>query len=154
MAWVIITEEKFDVGSLDLMKHVARQMAEQLGRKSIVLLSGDLGAGKTQFVKFVLESLGCKETASPSFSLENIYQTRLGPVKHFDLYRLETEDDIESSGFWDSFLEPNIVFVEWSERISMESLPKDWRVFSILLKFDGSARQLRWINYAAKDLAT
>src|SRR5687768_16798012 len=99
----IYSQMKYDTSDLERLQGVVRLVIGELKPKTAVLLYGDLGTGKTQFVKYVVEALQGRFPASPSFSLENIYETKLGPLHHFDLYRLESADDIESSGFWDAF---------------------------------------------------
>jgi tRNA threonylcarbamoyladenosine biosynthesis protein TsaE len=91
-----------------------------------VLLSGDLGAGKTQFVKGIAVALGITTpVASPTFAIVNEYTGRAagGRVNllHFDLYRLNSMDDLDGIGFYDYLAEGGVFAVEWQERaIGME----------------------------------
>lgn len=96
--------------------------------KSIWLLEGEVGSGKTETVKTVARVLGLKEVASPSFAIHHQYLTAEGwPVDHLDLYRLESADDLESTGFWDLFGEPEaLILIEWADRLSFDYLPRDW----------------------------
>ncbi len=87
----------------------------------MVLLIGELGAGKTTFVKGIALGLGLKDlrqVCSPSFTILNIYQARF-PVFHFDLYRLEKEGDILDLG-WEDYLDRGVVVVEWGEKVPFE----------------------------------
>jgi tRNA threonylcarbamoyladenosine biosynthesis protein TsaE len=106
------------VHGLDQMREFARELAMRAGRRRLILLDGPMGAGKTQFTRFFVEALGAMETTSPSFAIHNRYETPQGAVEHLDLFRLESIDDLESTGFWDFFLEPEgIVIIEWASRL-------------------------------------
>ncbi len=83
-----------------------------------ILLSGPLGAGKSAFARAFLRAASgdaALEVPSPSYTLVQSYTTRLGPVHHFDLWRLEGEDSVQELG-WDELLQ-DIVLVEWPERL-------------------------------------
>jgi tRNA threonylcarbamoyladenosine biosynthesis protein TsaE len=100
---------------------LARDMARRFKGKEVVLLSGELGAGKTIFAKGIAAGLGMKDCApvcSPSFTIMNIYEAR-HPIYHFDLYRLEKSADILDLG-WEDYLERGVVVVEWGERIPFD----------------------------------
>lgn len=105
-------------------------------KKSLYLLKGELGAGKTEFVKKLGDQLDVNQVASPSFAICNQYQDTTGnnTFYHVDLYRIKNEDDLESSGFWDLFLDEGPVFVEWAEYINPEYFPLGWEVVSIKIK--------------------
>ncbi len=99
-----------------------REIAEKFGKElkagDVVLLNGDLGAGKTTFTRFVLQSRGVKDIVnSPTFSILKTYQ---GDVEfhHFDTYRISADEAIEA-GF-DEVLDDrdSIIFIEWSENIA------------------------------------
>ena len=97
---------------------LARDMARRFSGKEVVLLSGELGAGKTIFAKGIAAGLGiksCAQVCSPSFTIMNIYQARF-PIFHFDLYRLEKSADILDLG-WEDYLDRGVVIVEWGERV-------------------------------------
>ena len=99
---------------------LARRMAAGFKGKEVVLLSGELGAGKTVFAKGLAAGAGVVATdrvTSPSFTLVNVYQGRW-PVFHIDLYRLEREAEILDLG-WEDYLGEGIVVVEWAERLTL-----------------------------------
>jgi tRNA threonylcarbamoyladenosine biosynthesis protein TsaE len=99
---------------------LARRMAAGFKGKEIVLLSGELGAGKTVFAKGIAAGAGVvasERVSSPSFTLVNIYEGRW-PVFHIDLYRLEREAEILDLG-WEDYLGEGIVVVEWAERLTL-----------------------------------
>ena len=82
-----------------------------------IALYGDLGVGKTAFVRGFASVIAPQSTVrSPTFALVNEYRARPLPLFHFDMYRIESEDDLESIGFYD-YLDRGICLVEWSERI-------------------------------------
>ncbi len=98
--------------------NLARTMARRFKGREVVLLSGELGAGKTIFAKGIAAGLGLKEhhlVCSPSFTILNIYEARF-PIYHFDLYRLEKSAEILDLG-WEDHLGRGVVIVEWGERI-------------------------------------
>ena len=86
-----------------------------------VTLIGDIGAGKTQFVRFVLEYLDVSEKiTSPSFVILNEYKTKKFPIYHFDLYRLSGIEDIAGIGYDDYLSLPGFKICEWSERLEQD----------------------------------
>jgi tRNA threonylcarbamoyladenosine biosynthesis protein TsaE len=98
--------------------NLARSMARRFNGREVILLSGELGAGKTVFAKGIAAGLGFKEyhlVCSPSFTIMNIYEASF-PIYHFDLYRLEKDADILDLG-WEDYLDRGVVIVEWGERI-------------------------------------
>ena len=103
-------------------------LAEQLGAAAeagtVLCLVGDLGAGKTLFTQGFARGLGVtEEVTSPTFALMNQYCGRL-PVTHFDLYRLEREEELDEIGFYE-FAEPSggVVLIEWADKFP-DALPK------------------------------
>lgn len=94
---------------------LARSLTPLFKAGQVICLRGDLGAGKTSFVKGALEGLGYDdEVTSSTFALCHRYETN-PPVLHYDLYRLKDTDDLYSIDFFDDINEKNCVFIEWSE---------------------------------------
>ena len=93
-----------------------RELAESLAPGSVVALYGDLGAGKTAFVRGMALGLGVEESvSSPTFTIVNEYPGRI-PLFHFDLYRLRDEGELFDIG-WEDYLDRGgICALEWSER--------------------------------------
>ena len=83
----------------------------------VFYLHGDLGAGKTTWVRGVLNALGYKgRVKSPTYTLVEPYHVAGLDLRHFDLYRLQNEEEWVSAGFRDEFDGRNIFFIEWPER--------------------------------------
>ena len=107
---------------------LAAKFAKVLKRGDMVCLFGDLGSGKTAFVKGMAQGLNIspEHVHSPTFTLMNIYEGKV-PVYHFDLYRISVAD-LGGLGYEEFFYGNGITVVEWSERLE-ELLPKDhWHV--------------------------
>jgi tRNA threonylcarbamoyladenosine biosynthesis protein TsaE len=102
-----------------------REFAKRLKPPALVLLTGDLGSGKTTLTKGIVAGLGAAkedEVTSPTFTLIHIYGST-NKVYHGDLYRIESFHDFETLGFEDVFARPAVVILEWSERFP---LPSPW----------------------------
>lgn len=95
----------------------AQEWATSLRPNDIVALAGDLGAGKTHFVKGLLQGLESDaEVTSPTFTLVHEYGGGRWPVFHFDFYRLERQAEIDEIGFDDYLEEEGVTVVEWADR--------------------------------------
>ncbi|NLT09496.1 MAG: tRNA (adenosine(37)-N6)-threonylcarbamoyltransferase complex ATPase subunit type 1 TsaE [Ruminococcus sp.] len=91
----------------------------------MIAYKGGLGAGKTTFTRGLAIGMGLDDNVtSPTFALVNEYRGKTINLYHFDMYRIENGDDLESTGFYDYPFEDNVAAVEWSENID-EFLPKD-----------------------------
>jgi tRNA threonylcarbamoyladenosine biosynthesis protein TsaE len=102
-----------------------REFAKRLKPPVLVLLTGDLGSGKTTLTKGIVAGLGAAkedEVTSPTFTLMHVYGST-NKVYHGDLYRIESFHDFETLGFEDVFVSPAVVILEWSERFP---LPSPW----------------------------
>jgi tRNA threonylcarbamoyladenosine biosynthesis protein TsaE len=97
---------------------LARKLAAFFSGREVVLVSGELGAGKTVFAKGLAAGLGIADVhqvCSPSYTLINIYDAKY-PIYHIDLYRLGGKSDIEDLG-WEEFLGQGVIIVEWAEKL-------------------------------------
>lgn len=112
-------------------------------KKSIILLMGELAAGKTTFVINFCNLFGLTSVQSPTYSIHQRYSNALIAIDHFDLYRLTDEDELVSSGFFDLLnLSADYKFIEWPERIKIEDLPLDKRVYKLIIKkTEGTSRK-------------
>ncbi|OFZ11797.1 MAG: tRNA (adenosine(37)-N6)-threonylcarbamoyltransferase complex ATPase subunit type 1 TsaE [Bdellovibrionales bacterium RBG_16_40_8] len=124
------------ISSLAELEDYTRSLARILAERSIILLKGPLGVGKTKTVEYLLKQRGYSYVASPTFALHRLYQLEDFTIHHFDLYRIENEDDLETTGFWDVFSnESGWVIVEWADRINVAHLPMNWQVIEIDIEF-------------------
>jgi tRNA threonylcarbamoyladenosine biosynthesis protein TsaE len=106
-----------ETGSVDETRALGRRLGALLREGDVVGLTGDLGAGKTQFTKGIAEGLGSGAlVTSPTFVLMNTYEGRV-PLRHFDLYRLDPVD-LEGLGYYD-VKDASVVVVEWGEKASL-----------------------------------
>lgn len=107
-----------------------RRLAGRLRPGDTVAMTGDLGMGKTQFIRGIARGLGyAGAVTSPTFTLVHEYPGPV-PLYHFDMYRISGWDDLESTGFFDYLAAGGICAVEWSENI-WEALPADAWVVQI-----------------------
>ncbi len=105
----------------------AKRWAKQVKPGSVLCLEGQLGSGKTTFVKGLAEGLGLKhpeQVKSPTFVLMHIYKAKT-PLYHFDCYRLDSAEELENIGFEDFVGDPqSIACIEWAEKAA-KILPPD-----------------------------
>ncbi len=122
-------------------KSIGRQLAAMVKGGNIVLLKGDLGAGKTTFTKGFAEGLGISEViTSPTFSLMNVYPVEehnsIKQLVHIDTYRLEQKDDLLAIGVEDYLGAANTVcIIEWPEKIP--TLLKQHTPISVSISHEG-----------------
>lgn len=96
---------------------LAKRVAARLSPGMVIYLHGDLGAGKTTFVRGVLNALGyAGRVKSPTYTLVEPYHASGLDLRHFDLYRLQDEAEWDAAGFRDEFDGRNILFIEWPNR--------------------------------------
>jgi tRNA threonylcarbamoyladenosine biosynthesis protein TsaE len=105
---------------------IAAALADTLRGGECVALHGDLGAGKTQFVRGLVAGLAGnpRSVSSPTFVLLNIYESGRLKVFHLDAYRVSGADDFESIGFTELLDQRGVVVVEWADRVTA-LLPPD-----------------------------
>jgi tRNA threonylcarbamoyladenosine biosynthesis protein TsaE len=132
---------------------IGREIAAKLVPPVLVLLKGDLGAGKTTLSKGIISGLGAareEDVTSPTFNLVHEFRIphpegspahgRSCKVYHVDLYRIENFHDLESLGLEDALSEKAIVIIEWPERFTLRT---DWPTLEISLDHaDGDARRI------------
>ena len=103
--------------SVEQTEALGAQLAQRLPAGSVVAFTGDLGAGKTAFVRGMARGLGIRErVTSPTFTIVNEYEGGTKPLFHFDLYRLGSDDELFEIGWEDYLARGGICAVEWSER--------------------------------------
>lgn len=112
------------INSIDQMNQFANILAKTLQPKDIILLDGDLGAGKTTLTQFIGKALGVKRTInSPTFNIIKSYKANNMKLHHMDCYRLEASD--EDLGFDEYFEDDAVTIIEWSQFIE-DYLPDDF----------------------------
>lgn len=116
----------------------AKEYAATLNKGDVVLLNGDMGAGKTVFAKGVALGLGIEdEVTSPTYAYMNDYY---GKLYHYDCYRLKSGAQAEGLGLTDYFYGDGVCLIEWSENIA-DVLPEETRTVSIK-KIDENTREI------------
>lgn len=106
-------------------EHIGSLLGEMLTRGDIIALAGELGTGKTTFVRGMAQGMGIegKEVASPSFTLVNEYEGPL-PLFHLDLYRLEDEQELLGIDYDEYIRGDGVAVIEWADRIS-QAVPRE-----------------------------
>lgn len=109
---------KYTTHSYEETFSLAETFAKSLPAASVIFLSGALGAGKTAFCSGLAKGLGCiDEPSSPTYSIVNFYRGET-PFAHFDMYRISTEEDLETTGYFDYLEQGVVIAVEWFENIA------------------------------------
>ncbi|MEO8073739.1 MAG: tRNA (adenosine(37)-N6)-threonylcarbamoyltransferase complex ATPase subunit type 1 TsaE [Acidobacteriota bacterium] len=129
---------------------LAEKLGETLKGGEIILLSGELGAGKTLFTKGVLHALNydIDEVTSPSFTLVNLYKTEKFDVFHIDFWRLNEKADVAQAVGLDEILEDEtaIVIMEWSEKLRRK--PFSGKIIEIKIEGDGDEPRMITVSAA------
>ncbi len=136
----------FRTGSDEETAAVGAVIAERITPPAVVMLIGDLGAGKTTLAKGLVAALGAapaEDVLSPTFSLVHEYEGD-PKVYHLDLYRLETVPEVETLGLEDLWDQRAVVIIEWGEKFDL-ALPGD-RLEVHLKHGDGDSRIIRLIS--------
>ncbi len=134
--------QQFHSASVQETEAIAKAVASKLSPGDILAFRGDLGAGKTAFVRGLFEGLGCRgEAASPTFDIVHEYPGRI-PLYHFDMYRVHTFDDLYSTGFFDYMDQGGILAIEWSENIE-GVLEEEQTIFIDIEKTGETTRSIR-----------
>lgn len=112
---------------------LAQSLAETLRPGDVIAFRGGLGAGKTAFVRGLAKGLGVTdEVSSPTFAIVNIYRGGRLTLAHFDMYRIESAEALEDTGYYDLIADgaPVVYAIEWSENIE-QALPEDAIIVTI-----------------------
>ena len=132
---------KYLVKGEKALEGIARDILRHHEEEKVFLFYGELGAGKTTFIKYFCRTLGVEDTVqSPTFSIVNEYHTQGGvPVYHMDLYRIEEEREIQDIGLEEYLYSGRYCFIEWPEK--MGYVPEDAVVVRIRV-LSGDAREI------------
>lgn len=132
--------------SPDETYRLASCLGQRLQGGELIALEGELGAGKTHFVKGLAAGLGSEEpVTSPTFTLIHMYEGRL-PLAHFDVYRLPCPESLEELGYEEFFYGQGITAVEWSDLI-IPYLPSQYLQVELRRDFDEGNNERRIITF-------
>jgi tRNA threonylcarbamoyladenosine biosynthesis protein TsaE len=130
--------------TLEDLPFVAQELLNDLDNRKVIALEGEMGAGKTTFIRALCNAMGVTdEISSPTYGYVNEYESSyFGTVYHFDLYRLETEHDALDIGIEEYIYSDSICLIEWP-RVAERILPEDTIWVSIKVS-DSEQREIEW----------
>lgn len=138
-----ISKNEFDT------KNFAKKLASKLKPKDVIVLTGELGSGKTKFVEGFLSYFGLdNEISSPTFNIVNEYRKDDINIYHFDVYRLEDSSEFYEIG-GEEYFENGICLIEWGELIE-DALPNNY--IHIVFEKDYSDKNVRILNVKSKEV--
>lgn len=132
-----------DITKIEDTQKLAQNIAKLCAAGDVILLSGDLGAGKTTFASYLIDALcgSHQEVTSPTFNLVQLYDAADFTIWHFDLYRLEKFEEVYELGIEDAF-DGGVSIIEWPE-IAEKILPLD----KLLIKLNFSKNSVRCAKF-------
>jgi tRNA threonylcarbamoyladenosine biosynthesis protein TsaE len=120
------------ISSLDKIADAAQEFVSQIGEKRVFAFYGGMGACKTTFIKAVCDQLGVNDAVtSPTFAIVNEYNSQMGPIYHFDFYRIKRASEVLDIGFDDYIYSGNLCLMEWPELIE-DFLPEETTIVKIM----------------------
>ncbi len=130
---------KIIVNCISELKSVALQLIQYKKNKNIICFYGEIGVGKTTFIKEICKNLLVDDNvSSPTFSIVNQYKTKQNKIiYHFDFYRLETEEEAYDMGYEEYFFQNDLCLIEWPEKIE-GLIPED--IIKVILTKKGEQR--------------
>ena len=132
--------DRFVTHSQDETIELGRRLGALLREGDVLVLTGDLGAGKTQLTKGIAAAMGVTaDVTSPTFTIQMVYPGSQMDLNHFDLYRLERADQLEDTGLFDVLGADGVCVIEWGEQFADEI--GDERLDVFLTRMDGEAEQ-------------
>jgi tRNA threonylcarbamoyl adenosine modification protein YjeE len=134
-------EKNYQIANFSDLEKFCHDFSQILPTRALILLKGGLGAGKTKTVEYLLRTHGIQSVTSPTFTIHNSYDSKNLHVDHFDLYRVESESDLESTGLWDTFARTSgWIIIEWPDKNTHETWPLHWPIFEIEISLKNSIR--------------
>lgn len=129
-------QKELIVNSLDELDDVAHELLNFIGKNKVILFEGEMGSGKTTFIKQFCKKIGViDEAVSPTYSIINEYKTKTGEsVYHIDLYRLKNEEEIIHIGLEDYIKNDYYCLVEWPSKADFIFTDREVRVSIEVLK--------------------
>ena len=128
--------------TLDTIHVVSDHIKDLINNYTIFLFEGDMGSGKTTLIKQVVKDIGISENVkSPTFSLVNEYIENDLIIFHFDLYRINKENELDSIGFYEYLDSGKLCFIEWPN-IAIQKIYKDYVLIKISIISD-SEREIK-----------
>ena len=149
-------EASFRTASQEETIALGRVLGGLLREGDVLVLTGDLGAGKTQLTKGIAAGMGVMaDVTSPTFTIEMVYEGGRLPLYHFDLYRLDDPDQLEDTGLFDVLGADGVCSIEWGEQFADEIGPQRMDVFLTRLDDDAEpgqepAREVRLVAHDAR----
>ncbi|MFP4461716.1 MAG: tRNA (adenosine(37)-N6)-threonylcarbamoyltransferase complex ATPase subunit type 1 TsaE [Thermotogota bacterium] len=140
----LILSEEYSGVALDRFQQIAKEFAKKLKGGQTVLFFGDLGSGKTTFIRSVMESFSVdpNEVRSPTFNIVNTYQANEKVFYHIDVYRISA-DELFDLGFYDYQESNSILFIEWAEKIVNEIEQADYLILLAINEANMKTRNLK-----------
>lgn len=133
-----MTTAEIIIPSLDRIAEAARSFVAHIGERRLFAFYGDMGAGKTTFIKAICDELGVTDTvSSPTFAIVNEYNSANGPIYHFDFYRINSISEVMDLGFDDYVNSGYLCLMEWPELIE-DLMPDDTVSVHIEAREDGT----------------
>lgn len=133
-----MTTAEIIIPSLDRIAEAARSFVAHIGERRLFAFYGDMGAGKTTFIKAICDELGVTDTvSSPTFAIVNEYNSANGPIYHFDFYRINSISEVMDLGFDDYVNSGHLCLMEWPELIE-DLMPDDTVRVHIEAREDGT----------------
>ena len=143
-------EKRFKTRSVAGTLAIAQTIAEMLRAPRVIILKGELGAGKTTLVKGWVAALGAgseDDVTSPTFTLVHEYEGPKVKIYHLDLYRLESEKQLATLGLEEMMAEPNaVVLLEWGEKFQSVVDRADAEISMAHLEGDERSLHVRWAD--------
>lgn len=129
---------RIEITSLENIQSAARKFIEKMGNRRVFAFYGEMGAGKTTFIKAVCQAMGVQETVtSPTFAIINEYHTSDNAmIYHFDFYRIKNIEEAYDFGYEDYFYSGHICLIEWPQLVA-PLLPENAVKISIKEQLDG-----------------